>query len=359
MNYVAFVGVLAIDNDFMNIQAKNHKNVNKWIENVTDHPEFKLYKSPKFHDRKQLSNFLTRILFGAIKFFYKVIYFYVTPIFIVLISFLGYNAWAQHNFLQHYLKKHKDLNLKDLKFDFMEDNLVPIDKEQIQVDYLATITNDMYLAGVWIFFAILFASLEVTHKHEHSSGLIKFASFIITFPWLIFVQYVGFKIMWPFWSGQYNIPGWIAWAYDLPIGLGYWNMIMLINGYFYAYAYYKELTDEIDRDSCMSYLKSVITQIPKKICGALFIFSGVCFATIGCVLVEWILYKTYILTILYYFFLYVIISVYTVPVNALIWCYSHWMGLTILLNLTVICFCLKHCLISKRRYDDFKKRESL
>lgn len=55
MNYVAFVGILAMDNDFMNIQSKNHKKVNDWIENPTDHAEFKLYKYSKYHDRENLS----------------------------------------------------------------------------------------------------------------------------------------------------------------------------------------------------------------------------------------------------------------------------------------------------------------
>lgn len=51
MNYVALCGILAIDNDFMNIQKKNHKDVADWIENPDKHPEFKLYKDPLLHDK--------------------------------------------------------------------------------------------------------------------------------------------------------------------------------------------------------------------------------------------------------------------------------------------------------------------
>jgi hypothetical protein len=50
MNYVAFAGILAIDNDFINIQKRSHPKIMKWIEEPTEHPEFKLYKDPKLHD---------------------------------------------------------------------------------------------------------------------------------------------------------------------------------------------------------------------------------------------------------------------------------------------------------------------
>ena len=50
MNYVAFAGILAIDNDIIKIQKRSHPKIMKWIEEPTEHPEFKLYKDPKLHD---------------------------------------------------------------------------------------------------------------------------------------------------------------------------------------------------------------------------------------------------------------------------------------------------------------------
>lgn len=91
MNYVAFAGILAIDNDFINIQRKSHPKIMKWIEEPTEHPEFKLYKDPKLHDKYRQASFCHRVTFGIMKYIYKVIYFYVTPLFVILMSFIGYN----------------------------------------------------------------------------------------------------------------------------------------------------------------------------------------------------------------------------------------------------------------------------
>jgi len=58
LNYVAFAGILAIDDDFMGIQARNHKKAAEWIESPDEHQELKLFKDPKFHDRLHLAPFL-------------------------------------------------------------------------------------------------------------------------------------------------------------------------------------------------------------------------------------------------------------------------------------------------------------
>ena len=93
MNYVAFAGILAIDDDFIKIQTRNHPELMKWLQEPTERGEFKLFKDPKLHDKKRQTTFCHRVTFGIIKYIYKVIYFYLTPLLVILMSFIGYNYW--------------------------------------------------------------------------------------------------------------------------------------------------------------------------------------------------------------------------------------------------------------------------
>lgn len=52
-----------------------------------------MFKDPKLHDKKRQTSFCQRASFGIIKYIYKVIYFYLTPLLVILMSFIGYNYW--------------------------------------------------------------------------------------------------------------------------------------------------------------------------------------------------------------------------------------------------------------------------
>ena len=45
------------------------------------------------HDKYKITNFCYRVTFGLFKFIYKIIYFYVTPLFVIIMSFAGYDYW--------------------------------------------------------------------------------------------------------------------------------------------------------------------------------------------------------------------------------------------------------------------------
>lgn len=93
MNYVAFAGILAIDNDMMMLQNKTHKQIMEWIKEPSNRSELKLYKDPQLHDKYKMTSFCYRVTFGITKFIYKIVYFYLTPIFVIWMSFMGYVYW--------------------------------------------------------------------------------------------------------------------------------------------------------------------------------------------------------------------------------------------------------------------------
>lgn len=93
MNYVAFAGLLEIDNIFMNTQVKFFKQLKEIQENPQDHRYLELFKNPNFHHTHDASR-SARIVEKVLRFVYKVLYFYLFPVFVVP---LGMFAWRSTN----------------------------------------------------------------------------------------------------------------------------------------------------------------------------------------------------------------------------------------------------------------------
>lgn len=93
MNYVAFAGILDIDNIFMNTQIKFFKDLKNIQENPQDKRYLEVFKNPKFHHTDKATK-VARITEQIIRFIYKVLYFYLFPVFVVP---LGMFAWRAEN----------------------------------------------------------------------------------------------------------------------------------------------------------------------------------------------------------------------------------------------------------------------
>ena len=94
LNYVAFAGILEIDNQFMGTQESQYPEVSEWIENPSDHVALWLFKDPSRHDRYRLASPAVKIALPVVRVFYKTIYFYGYPIFIIPLSIIGYNTYG-------------------------------------------------------------------------------------------------------------------------------------------------------------------------------------------------------------------------------------------------------------------------
>ena len=154
MNYVAFAGILGIDNDFMDIQNKNHPKILDWIENPTDHAEFKLFKDPLAHDKKRQTTFCHRVTFGIVKYMYKVIYFYVMPLLVILMSFIGFNYWNK-----------VDAESKDnVSVSYRMTVLAKVNKDAIKDKYHKSVGGLDYKVQLWIIYAVIFTLLKMLPK---------------------------------------------------------------------------------------------------------------------------------------------------------------------------------------------------
>lgn len=113
-----------------------------------------------------------------------------------------------------------------------------------------------YLAGVGVFFSVLVASIQVLAQKKNHAKLTKITSFILIAVWIFFLQIFILTYLWPFWTGQYNIPGWLTWSYhpNLPIGFGIWSMITMIGSYLYMYTQDDYRIDPYDESSYLQYL---------------------------------------------------------------------------------------------------------
>jgi len=94
LNYVAFAGILEIDNAFMSTQERQYPEVVEWIETPDPHVALWLFKDPARHDRYRLASPAVKITHPLVRVFYKTIYFYSYPIFIIPLSIIGYNKYG-------------------------------------------------------------------------------------------------------------------------------------------------------------------------------------------------------------------------------------------------------------------------
>lgn len=211
--------------------------------------------------------------------------------------------------------------------------------------------SNEYLVGVGVFFSVLVSSLQVWDKKKNHAKLTKITSFILVAVWVFVLQFVIVTYLWPFWTGQYNIPGWLAWCYhpSLPVGFGFWSMIYMNGNYLYVYVQDGESGPSYDADSYLQYLTIVIIDIPRQICTLLKALTFATLQTIFVTCIEWLLYKCYVLTALYYVFVVGLGSIYTVPLHVIMWCYTDILGFKLLVLFVLSCFCFKHCLISCRQ----------
>jgi hypothetical protein len=93
LNYVAFAGILDIDNVYMATQKAKYKKLGKIIETPEDYNYTQLFKNTKFHHEFKSSQIGVAVL-GLGRFIYKWIYFYLLPMMVVPVGIIG---WQKNN----------------------------------------------------------------------------------------------------------------------------------------------------------------------------------------------------------------------------------------------------------------------
>lgn len=89
LNYVAYAGVLGIDNVYMTTQKAKYKKLGKIIENPEESNHLQIFKNTKFHHDYSSSPTGTFFL-GIGRFIYKWIYFYLLPMLVIPVGIVGW-----------------------------------------------------------------------------------------------------------------------------------------------------------------------------------------------------------------------------------------------------------------------------
>jgi hypothetical protein len=89
MNYVAFAGILKIDNIYMETQLKFHKGIKAIVDEPSKSRYLEMFKDNKFHHRFK-SNWWTKMTESFIRIIYKVVYFYIFPLLVIPMGVIGW-----------------------------------------------------------------------------------------------------------------------------------------------------------------------------------------------------------------------------------------------------------------------------
>jgi hypothetical protein len=348
MNYVAFAGILAIDNDFFKIQSKKHGDVLEKIEDASGNCEFKLYKSPVFHDRFKESTFLSRVLFGLMKFIYKVIYFYVAPLLVIYIGILGYNINLMDS-----LEKKKVTKLK---------KTVPIDNAYIENKYFSAMEKD----NTWMFYMLIIYTLPIAifymKKNTDGNCAIKLTRFILFYGFLYGFTVLSWFILWPYWYQTEKI-SWLSWMYGVPLEFTWIHGIIFVANITQLPKRFRADCPEENQncDTFGTYLIGKLKFLPIFLCKHVLWHIGIkpVILTFVFWVILWCLWKCYILWLLYYCIWvpikYLSIWFVILPVKGIIWLFTHENGFTALFYFVIFCYVLRITILSIRTYYEKKK----
>ena len=91
MNYVAYAGILEIDNVYMATQKAKYKDLGAIIEKPEDSNHLQLFKSSKFQHVYRASK-VGSFFLSIGRFTYKWIYFYLLPMLVVPVGIFGWQG---------------------------------------------------------------------------------------------------------------------------------------------------------------------------------------------------------------------------------------------------------------------------
>ena len=89
MNYVTFAEILNLDNLYISTQLKYNGDLKEVIDDTSSKPWLRRYKNDKFHRNDQASK-LTKFCEKLVRIIYKLIYFYLLPLLVIPVGYLGY-----------------------------------------------------------------------------------------------------------------------------------------------------------------------------------------------------------------------------------------------------------------------------
>jgi len=89
LNYVAYAGVLEIDNVYMATQKAKYKKLGEIINKPDESNYLQLFKNSKFHHENKSSP-LGIFLLSVGRFTYKWVYFYLLPMLVVPVGIMGW-----------------------------------------------------------------------------------------------------------------------------------------------------------------------------------------------------------------------------------------------------------------------------
>ena len=219
-------------------------------------------------------------------------------------------------------------------------NLTPINAEQIKKDYYGQMKDfEMYNLYVWMIFSVVFALIKVTIIQKNQNFLQRIISILLNSVYFMGIQFVAWVYLWPFWSGSFEIPSWLAWGYEIPITFGYLHMATLA-------MLWLSHVESIDKHppfaggALTEYMKYAGKSIAMKLVGAIRAILG----TAGVIITagfEWILWKIWILDGIWYFLYYCVFSFFYYPLILLVYCYTHQVGFLCLIGAIILSYCIK------------------